>query len=458
MNYFSKTIAAVSTGRSAAGIGVIRISGEQALEIADRVFTAVSGSKLADSPGYRAYYGTVHDAEGIWHDNAVALVFRAPKSYTGENVVELSCHGGSASTELTLSACIEAGAYPAANGEFTRRAYENGKMTLTQAEAVMNVISAEGRQAAVTAQAVLDGKLKSRIDEVTDILKVLAADIAAWCDYPDEEEVPAMTGEKLLSELSKAERLLNELSEQGRGALMLENGIETVICGKPNVGKSTLMNLLAGREKSIVTDIAGTTRDVIDERVMIGDCLLHLYDTAGIHESESLIENIGVDRARERLDKSSLVLFVVDGSCPADDEDKAIAELVKDKDCIGIINKSDKETVFVNSFDNDNIAWVSISAKYGEGIEDLREAIERITGINKLDPAAGNIINNRQYYCVNRAYENIIQAKEEYRSGMPFDVVNVLICDALDALYELTGEKVTEAIVDEIFSKFCVGK
>lgn len=458
MNHFSKTIAAISTGRSEAGIGVIRISGDNAIEIADRVFTAVSGKKLYNSPGYRAHYGTVHDTQDSWHDNAVALVFRAPKSYTGEDVVELSCHGGTASTELTLSACIEAGAYPAAPGEFTRRAFENGKMTLSQAEAVMSVISAEGRQAAVTAQAVLDGKLKERIDGIIDILRVLASDIAAWCDYPDEEEVPAVTGEKLLSELGQAKDILKLLLEQGKGAIMLENGIETVICGKPNVGKSTLMNLIAGREKSIVTDIAGTTRDIIDERVMIGDCMLHLYDTAGIHDSGSEIENIGVDRARRKIESSALVLFVVDSSAETDDEDDAIYDLIKDKNCIGITNKSDIANDNNNCIDKYNMRWVSVSAKYGTGLDSLKDAIEEATGISKLDPAIGNIINSRQYYCVNRAYENVIQAMEEYQAGMPFDVINVLVCDALDDLYELTGEKVTETIVDEIFSKFCLGK
>ena len=458
MEHFSKTIAAISTGRSAAGIGMIRISGDNAAEIAAKVFTAASGKKLAGSPGYRAHYGKVQDKSGEWHDDAVALVFRAPKSYTGEDVVELSCHGGSASTELTLSACIEAGAYPAAPGEFTRRAFENGKMTLTQAEAVMSVISAEGRQAAVTAQAVLDGRLKERTDAAAGILKALAADIAAWCDYPDEEEVPAVTGERLVSDLEKTKKMLGELLEQGRGAILLENGIETVICGKPNVGKSTLMNLLTGREKSIVTDVAGTTRDIIDERVTVGDCVLHLYDTAGIHESGSEIESIGVDRARQKIESASLVLFVADGSRPADDEDMAIYDLIKNKNCIGITNKSDKEKVFDDSFNNNPIKWISISAKYGDGLEELRKAIEEMTGISKLDPSIGNIINSRQYYCVNRAYENVEKAIEDNKAGMPFDVINVLICDALDAIYELTGEKVTEEVVSEIFSKFCVGK
>lgn len=461
MNY-GRTIAAISTGRSAAGIGVIRISGSEAFAVADRIFTSVSGVKIADTKGYRAHYGTVHDAESgneyPWHDDAVALVFRGPKSYTGENVVEISCHGGSASTELALAACIDAGAYPAAPGEFTRRAFENGKLSLTQAEAVMNVISAEGRQTAVTAQAVLDGRLNKRIDVICDKLKDLAVKISAWCDYPDEEEIPAVTDEELSGCLTECKNELKALCDQGKSAILAENGIETVICGKPNVGKSTLMNLLAGRQKSIVTDIAGTTRDIIDCNVSVDGCHLHLYDTAGIRETNSIIEKMGVDLAKQRLDIASLVLFVVDGSEKTDDEDIAIYELIRNMNCIGIINKTDKEQVFDKNFTEKEFIWVEMCADTGEGLDELANRIKEITGINRLDPSIGNIINRRQLYCVKKAYESIENALKDHEYGMTYDVLNVLIYDALDALYELNGKKVNDSIIEDIFSKFCVGK
>ena len=458
---FGKTIAAVATGRSASGIGVIRISGSEAISIADRVFTSINGVRLEDTPGYHAHFGKVHDAETHgdgWNDDAVALVFRAPKSYTGEDVVELSCHGGSASTELTLAACIEAGAYPAGAGEFTRRALENGKISLTQAEAVMSVISAEGRQAAAIAGSVLDGKLKKRISEVIDVLKELVVRISAWCDYPDEDEVPEITREMLLEKLGYIAPELKKITDEGKSAVMLENGIETVICGKPNVGKSTLMNLLAGREKSIVTDIAGTTRDIIDERVSLDGVILHIYDTAGIHETDSVIENIGVERAEEKIDQASLVLFMLDASRPIDDDDRRLMQKIHNKNCIGIINKSDIAEIAHNSINNTNIRWVDMSAREGHGIDELAAAVKEITGIEKLDPSAGNVINERQLACARRAYESTAEALENTIAGVTFDAVNVLLYDALDALYEMTGDKVTETVISEIFAKFCVGK
>ena len=458
---YGNTIAAVATGRSASGIGVIRISGADAISIADKVFTSVTGVKLADTPGYHAHYGKVHDAgisDGVWNDDAVALVFRAPKSYTGEDVVELSCHGGSASTELTLSACIDAGASPAGAGEFTRRALENGKISLTQAEAVISVISAEGRQAAAIAGSVLDGKLNHRISGIIDALRELAVRISAWCDYPDEEEIPEITTEMLIERMSDIKPELNAILREGKSAVMLENGIETVICGKPNVGKSTLMNLLAGREKSIVTDIAGTTRDIIDERVSIDGIVLHIYDTAGIHNTDNIIENIGVERAERKIEQAALVLVMLDASRPLDDDDYELLEKLQDKNCIGIINKTDVADIDHNSINKVITRWVDMSAKNGRGLEELAAAVKELTGIERLDPSAGNVINERQLACVRRAYESIEQALQDTKDGVTFDAVNVMIYDALDALYELTGDKVTETVINEIFARFCVGK
>ena len=458
MQNISNTIAAIATGQAAGGIGIVRISGTDAFRVADSVFTAVSGRRLADSAGYRAHFGRVYDGSG-WEDETVAIVYAAPHSYTGENVVELCCHGGITSTRLTLSACLNAGAHPAAAGEFTRRAFENGRLSLTQAEAVMNVISAEGKQAALAAQAAHDGRLAQRIRAVSAGLISLAGKLAAWCDFPDEEEIPAVTREELIEGLRPAVDELNRMTSEGERGRLLQGGIDAVICGKPNVGKSTLMNLLAGCEKSIVTEIPGTTRDIVEEKITVGDCVLRLSDTAGIHDTDDLIENIGVDRAKKRLAECALVLAVFDGSRELDEDDMQLLESVGDRPCVAIINKNDREQAADEELIRSRIAHtVSISAAGGDGIDRLEKAIMEVTELDRLDPLAGIIINERQLDCARRALEAAKEALEATENGMTFDAVNVSICDALDALEELSGVKATESVVAEVFSRFCVGK
>ena len=452
------TIAAIATGQAAGGIGIVRISGSEACAVADRVFTAASGKPLALSKGYRAHYGHVSDGSG-WSDETVAIVYTAPRSYTGENVVELCCHGGLTSTRLTLAACLAAGAQPASAGEFTRRAFENGKLSLTQAEAVMEVISAEGKQAALAAQAAHNGVLARRIRSVCDMLTTLAGKLSAWCDFPDEDEIPAVTQEELIDGLTSAVSELNSLvadSERGR---LLQGGIDTVICGKPNVGKSTLMNLLAGCEKSIVTDIPGTTRDIVEEKIVIGDCILRLSDTAGIHDTNDAIETIGVDRARQRLSDCALVLAVFDGSQELDEDDMMLLESISGKPCVAVINKSDKEQIIDPCRISDHIAHtVHISAAENSGIDRLEKAIMEVTELDRLDASAGILINDRQLDCARQALTAAREALDSTRLGMTFDAVNVSICDAIQALTELSGVRVSDRIVDEVFSHFCVGK
>ncbi len=460
MSIFSsnKTIAAIATGQAAGGIGIVRISGEDALAVADRVFTARSGCRLAESKGYRAHYGFAADQNG-WQDESVAIVYRAPHSYTGEDVVELCCHGGLTATRLTLAACLAAGAQPASAGEFTRRAFENGKLSLTQAEAVMQIISAEGRQAALAAQAAHGGSLARRVESVSSDLTTLAGKLAAWCDFPDEEEIPAVTAEELDEGLSAAEGELSRLVSEGEKGRMLQGGIDAVICGKPNVGKSTLMNLLAGCEKSIVTDIPGTTRDVVEERITLGDCILRLSDTAGIHDTDDAIENIGVDRARRRLESCALVLAVFDGSRPLDADDISLIEAVSGKPCVAIINKSDREQIIDSGYICSRVAHtVSISAAENTGVEALERAVLEVTRLDRLDPAAGILINDRQIDCARQALAAVREALGGVRMGVTFDAVNVSITDAIEALMELSGVRVSDRVVDEVFSHFCLGK
>ncbi len=452
------TIAAIATGQAAGGIGIVRLSGSDARQIADRVFTAASGKTLAESAGYRAHYGRVSDNAG-WSDETVAIVYAAPHSYTGEDVVELCCHGGLTSTRLTLETCLAAGARPASAGEFTRRAFENGKLSLTQAEAVMEVISAEGRQASLAAQAAHSGRLAARIRAVSGQLTTLAGKLSAWCDFPDEEEIPAVTQEELIDGLTPAVEELEKLVSEGERGKLIQGGIDAVICGKPNVGKSTLMNLLAGCEKSIVTDIPGTTRDIVEERIVIGDCVLRLSDTAGIHDTSDAIETIGVDRARQRLSTCALVLAVFDGSRALDDNDIALIESIAGKPCVAIINKSDKAQIIDSKYISGRIArTVFISAAENSGLESLEKAIMEVTELDRLDPSAGILINSRQLDCARQALTAAREALDGAVMGVTFDAVNVSICDAIEALMELSGVRVSDRIVDEVFSHFCVGK
>ena len=454
----SSIIASIATGQAAAGIGIVRLSGEGCIELADRVFTPVSGDKLCNSAGYRAHFGRVADGSG-WEDEAVAIVYRGPKSYTGEDVVELCCHGGPAVTRMALRACLEQGAAPAAPGEYTRRAFENGKLSLAQAEAVMSIISAEGRQAALAAQAAHDGRLNRRIEKVAGELVALSVSIAAWCDYPDEEEIPEVTEEQLIKVLSSASEELRRMERDGETGRLLREGVDTVICGKPNVGKSTLMNLLAGCERSIVTDVPGTTRDVVEEQIRLGDCVLRISDTAGLHDTEDRVERIGVERTWKRLSECALVLAVFDGSRELDEDDRALIEKLSDKPTVAVVNKSDcNQKIDIEYIYNNIKHIVYTSALRGDGLEQLTNAIMEVTCLDNLDPSAGIIINERQCECVRKALAAVDEALEAARRGVTFDAVGVSVQSAIDCLLELTGERASDRIIDGVFAQFCVGK
>lgn len=451
------TIAAISTGQAAGGIGVVRISGENALSVADRIFKTVSGIKLEKLSGYKAAFGKVFFEEKCV-DEAVALVFKAPKSYTGEDVVEISCHGGLLVTKQVLRAVLANGAVPAEAGEFTKRAFLNGKMDLTRAESVMNIISAKSEQAKSAALNTLDGALYKKISEISLSLKKIAAQMAAWVDYPDEE-IDDLSDDKLKETLLTAKAELEKLIKSFDVGKIIIEGVETAIVGKPNVGKSTLMNLLSGCEKSIVTSVAGTTRDIVEETVTLGNNVLRLADTAGLHDTEDTVEKIGVDRTRQKLDRASLVLAVFDSSTEVDDEDMEIIKMCNGKNAVAIINKTDLNTKFNAEKINKNFEnVVYISAKDRNGIQELEKAIEKVLGTADFDTSAATLMNERQLACCKSALQSIDEAISALEIGMTRDALNVNIDVAVESLDTLTGEKATESVVNEIFSQFCVGK
>lgn len=451
------TIAAISTGQAAGGIGVVRISGENALSVADRIFKTVSGIKLEKLSGYKAAFGKVFFEEKCV-DEAVALVFKAPKSYTGEDVVEISCHGGLLVTKQVLRAALANGAIPAEAGEFTKRAFLNGKMDLTRAESVMNIISAKSEQAKSAALNTLDGALYKKISEISLSLKKIAAQMAAWVDYPDEE-IDDLSDEKLKTTLLTAKAELEKLIKSFDVGQIIIEGVETAIVGKPNVGKSTLMNLLSGCEKSIVTSVAGTTRDIVEETVTLGNNVLRLADTAGLHDTEDTVEKIGVDRTRQKLDRASLVLAVFDSSTEVDDEDMEIIKMCNGKNAVAIINKTDLNTKFNAEKINKNFEnVVYLSAKDRNGIQELEKAIEKVLGTADFDTSAATLMNERQLACCKAALQSIDEAISALEIGMTRDALNVNIDVAVESLDTLTGEKATESVVNEIFSQFCVGK
>lgn len=449
------TIAAISTPQGEGGIGVIRISGKSAINIADKIFCSQSGKTLNDTKGYTALYGKVKGEQGDI-DEAVALVFRAPKSYTGEDVVELSVHGGLYVLKETLRAVLDAGAKPAERGEFTRRAFSNGKLDLIEAEAVMGIISASGEKTQRAALSLREGAASKQVQKIKANLLTAAAGLAVYSDYPDDE-LPEFSTETLENALSSAETELSKILKNYDAGKILRDGVNAVIAGRPNVGKSTLMNALSGCKRSIVTSIAGTTRDVVEDTVMLGDIKLNLSDTAGLRETEDEIEKIGVGISRSKIETAGLIIAVFDGSKPADSEDIGLIDLCSGRPSVAVVNKSDLESHFDISLLKD-IPTVVISAEDTACVEVLSKIVAEVCGTYMLDGSETLLCSERQRNCCANAKLFVNEALNLIRSGVTLDAVSVAIDDALSELLSLTGERVTNAVVDEVFSKFCVGK
>lgn len=454
------TIAAISTAQGVGGIGVIRISGSDSVKIADRIFVPFVGEKgkcLQNLGGYRAKYGTIlHEDELI--DDVVVLVFRAPHSYTGEDVVEISCHGGLYITKRVLRAVLEAGAMLAEPGEFTKRAFLNGKMDLSQAEAVMDLISAKSRRANQIAFGMREGKSSKKIAQIKEELLEISAGLSVWADYP-EEDIPQVDENVLEDNIRKICEKLHGMIDNYDTFKSIKEGVKTAIVGRPNVGKSTLMNYLSDSQKSIVTDIPGTTRDAIEETVMIGDIPVLLIDTAGIRETSDKVEKIGVEKAKKHISESEITLFMIDASSPLCEDDGELLKSLDASKTVILLNKCDLGVQIdardLSTFKN---KIVELSALKGQGIEKLKEIIENIVGLSTFDPSDAVISNERQLMALKKATEILEDIINQLNLGITLDAVTVLMQDALSIFMEFTGENVSEAVVNKVFSKFCVGK
>ncbi|MGI5965916.1 tRNA uridine-5-carboxymethylaminomethyl(34) synthesis GTPase MnmE [Anaerotruncus rubiinfantis] len=450
-------IAAISTPLGVGGIGVVRISGDGAFAVADRMVRTAKKIPVSQMPGYTCAYGRACDRLGEI-DEVIVTVFHAPHSFTGEDVVEIASHGGVYLVNRILRAAYECGARPAEAGEFTRRAFLNGKLDLTRAEAVGDLIAAQGRQAARAALTARDGALYQRIEKITGKLVAQAGHLAAWIDYP-EEEIVEVDAADLAETLRECERDLRKLLATYDAGKVIREGIEVAIVGRPNVGKSTLMNLLAGYQRSIVSEQAGTTRDVVSDSVRLGEIVLHLSDTAGIRASDDPIEQAGVELAVDRLQRAQLVLAVFDGSEALSDDDRRVIAACKGIPAIALVNKNDLEQRLDLGVIQDGFAHVlQISAKQADGAQQLEERITELFALGKFDPSAAILANERQRAGALAAVEELAEAICALESGVSYDAVCVCIENSIDALLTLTGKRASQEVVDQVFSKFCVGK
>lgn len=451
------TVCAIATPPAAGGISVIRISGERAADIAAKVFRPVSDKPVAELKGYRAAYGKIYDGEERL-DDGVLLMFRAPHSYTGEDVAEISCHGGIYVTRRVLAACIKAGAEPAGAGEFTKRALLNGKMSLTQAEAVTDIINAQSGQLLSCSNSQREGALYRRAEMISDMIMDVSTQISAWIDYP-EDDTPVVTEEWLSEKLAAIKAEFDDLLSGYDTGKLIREGISCAIVGKPNVGKSTLMNLLSGEERSIVSDIAGTTRDIVEESITLGDVVLKVADCAGIRDTDDTVEKIGVEIMLKKLNSADLVLAVFDSSRPLEEDDLTLIDRLSGKLVIPVINKCDLQlTLDTVTVEQKLGTAVYISAKSDKTADVLADEIKKRLDLDKLDAQAGILANERQRSCILRASEAVNEAVSAVELGLTPDAVGVMLEQALDAVYELSGRKASEEVIAEVFKRFCVGK
>lgn len=458
--YEETTIAAIATAPGEGGIGIIRLSGVSASEIADKIFHTGKIKTFKDAVPRMMYFGHVTDGEKRI-DEGLAVYMKAPHSYTGEDVVEIQIHGSAEALRETLALALRSGAVPAMRGEFTKRAFLNGRLDLAQAEAVMDIISAKGEAALTQAESHLSGALSGFVHGVMEELKDLITKLEVTIDYP-EEDLEDLTMEETGDALEKIDKSLSALLKRSEEGRVIREGLRTAIIGRPNAGKSSLLNALLQEERAIVTDVPGTTRDTIEEAVHISGVSLLLMDTAGLRETDNKVEQIGIERARASMEKADLILAVIDGSSPLDEEDKEILHSLVGKKAIVILNKYDL-TPEVKAEDIWEIAGhvpvVSLSARYGSGMDELREELRKIT--EKQDADAGRVLfltNLRHVELVRKALDNVLRARASVREGLQADFIVIDLTEAWKTMGEITGDTMDDELIHSIFSRFCVGK
>lgn len=454
-----ETIAAIATAMSNSGIGIVRISGSEAFEIIDKIYRNQTGKVLSEQPSHTIHYGYIAD-EDETIDEVLVMLMRGPHSYTGEDTVEINCHGGIYVLKKTLETVIKYGARPAEPGEFSKRAFLNGKMDLSRAEAVMDVIEAQNEYALKSSVSQLKGKVHEKISQMREEILYHTAFIETALDDPEHYSVDAYGG-KLKVTVDKLIEETDALLKSSDNGRMMKEGIKTVIVGKPNAGKSSLLNVLAGEERAIVTDIEGTTRDILEENIRLQGISLNVMDTAGIRDTEDIVEKIGVDRAKSHADDADLIIYVVDASKPLDENDDEIIEMISGKKAVVLLNKSDLETVISKEELQKRVEkpMIEVSAKEESGIRELEEVIKKMFFHGEISFNDEVYITNiRQKTALESAKEALCRVNESIDNEMPEDFYSIDLLDAYESLGSITGETIGEDLVNEIFSKFCMGK
>lgn len=454
------TIAAVATAMSSSGIGIIRISGSEAIGIADRIFKSKkSGKTLETVPSHTVHYGVIQDGDEVL-DEVLVVVMRGPHSYTAEDTVEIDCHGGVLVMKKILETVIKYGARPAEPGEFTKRAFLNGRIDLSQAEAVMDVINAKNDYAVKSSVSQLKGSVSRMVRKLREDILYQLAYIESALDDPEHISLEGY-GDSLLKTLDPMIRDVENLVRSADNGKVVSEGIKTVILGKPNAGKSSLMNVLVGEDRAIVTDIAGTTRDTLEEQIRLHGISLNIVDTAGIRETDDVVEQIGVLRARSVADEADLIIYVVDGSCPLDENDELIIELIQGRNAVVILNKTDLEMVISADelVSKTGHRVIAVSAKEETGIEQLEKTIQEMFYDGNLDFNDEVLITNvRHKTALQDALNSLRMVKTSVLDEMPEDFLTIDLMDAYEQLGSILGESVEDDLVNEIFSKFCMGK
>lgn len=467
MNKSRDTIAAIATGMTNSGIGIVRISGNEAFHIADCIFKGKD--ILSESKSHTIHYGLIVD-EGDILDEVLVSVMRAPRTFTGEDTIEINCHGGVFVIKRVLEAVLKNGARTAEPGEFTKRAFLNGKMDLSQAEAVGDLIASKNEYALRNSVRQLKGSIRKKIEKIREEIIYHTAFIESALDDPEHIDLDGY-GEKLKYNVEKIMEELDHLIQSSDNGRMWKEGINTVILGKPNVGKSSLLNVLSGKNRAIVTEIEGTTRDVLEEQIQINGLSLNVMDTAGIRDVEDVVEQIGVEKAKEYAKEADLLIYVIDASRDLDENDEQISKMIYQKKCIILLNKSDLDTVLDKNdireylkekFDDISvidIPIVDISAKMEQGLSDFEHVLQEMFFQGELSYNDEIYITNiRQKEALKNAYKSLERVLESIRMGMPEDFYSIDLMDAYESLGNITGEKIGEDLVHEIFSKFCMGK